>query len=289
MSLAPGARLDMALAAARRTLETAGVETAALDARLLVAAATGASHAALIARPGAPLDAAQAARLAGWLTRRAAGEPVSRILGTRGFWSLDLVVTPDVLDPRPDTETLIEAALAHVAARRKAPLRIVDLGVGSGAILAALLAELPNAFGLGLDRSEAAARVARDNLGRAGLGARAGVLVGDWANALAGAFDLVVSNPPYIASADIAGLAREVRDHDPRLALDGGADGLDAYRILAPAAARLLAPDGAALFEVGVGQAGDVTTLLAAAGLLPLAPVTDLSGVQRVARARRVE
>lgn len=280
-----GTRLDAALAQARRTLEAAGVEEAALDARLLVCAAAGVTHATLVARPESALDAEQAARLAGWLARREAGEPVSRILGRRGFWSLDLLVTPDVLDPRPDTETLVEAALDHVAGRRGEALRIVDLGVGSGAILAALLVEAPGAFGVGVDASEAAARVARRNLARAGLAARSCVIVADWDRALAGPFDLVLSNPPYIASADIAGLAPEVRLHDPRAALDGGADGLDAYRSLAPAAARLLAPGGAALFEVGAGQAQAVTALLAGAGLAPLAPRRDAGGVARVAGA----
>lgn len=282
---AAGTRLDAALAQARVVLEAAGVGEAALDARLLVCAAAGVTHAALVARPERALDAAQAARLDGFLARRAGGEPVSRILGRRGFWSLDLLVTPDVLDPRPDTETLVEAALDHVAGRRAAALRIVDLGVGSGAILAALLVEAPNAFGVGVDRSEAAARVAWRNLARAGVAARAGVIVADWDGALAGSFDLVVSNPPYVASGDIDGLAPEVRLHDPRGALDGGADGLDAYRRLAPAAARLLAPGGAALFEVGAGQAEAVTGLLAAAGLAPLAPRRDLGGEARVAGA----
>lgn len=282
---AAGMRLDAALAGARRALEAAGVEEAALDARLLVCAAADIAHATLVARPERPLEAAQAARLAGWLARRAGGEPVSRILGRRGFWSLDLVVTPDVLDPRPDTETLVEAALAHVAARRADALRIVDLGVGSGAILAALLVELPNAFGVGVDRSAAAARVARRNLAEAGVGGRAGVVVGDWDAALVGRFDLVVSNPPYVARGEIAGLAPEVRLHDPRAALDGGAEGLDAYRVLAPAAARLMAPGGATLFEVGAGQADDVAALLAGAGLAPLPPRRDAGGVARVVGA----
>ncbi|MBL8587805.1 MAG: HemK family protein methyltransferase, partial [Methylobacteriaceae bacterium] len=192
----------------------------------------------------------------------------------------------DVLDPRPDTETLVEAALAALGPRRGEPLRLVDFGTGSGAVAAALLAELPAAFAVALDRAPAAARLARDNLRRNGLADRAAVLVGDWDAALAGGFDLVVSNPPYIPAGDIAGLAPEVRLHDPRLALDGGPDGLDAYRRLAPAAARLLAPGGLVLFEVGAGQAPAVAALLAAAGLSPAAPARDLAGRERVAIAR---
>ncbi|MBK9081537.1 MAG: peptide chain release factor N(5)-glutamine methyltransferase [Rhizobiales bacterium] len=280
--VAGGTRLDAALAAARAMLAAAGVEEAALDARLLAQAATGLGHADLIARPETALDAAQAARLSAFLARRAAGEPVTRILGRRAFWSFELEVTPDVLDPRADTETLIEAALDLMGSRRDERLRIVDFGVGSGAILAALLTEFPRAAGVGVDLSDKAAAVAARNLARLGLGDRAQIVVGGWDAPLTGRFDLVASNPPYIVSSEIAGLAREVANHDPRLALDGGADGLDAYRALARRAAALIAPGGFVLFEVGRGQAPTVTDLLAAAGLATGPARRDVAGIERV-------
>ena len=280
-ALTPLTRVD----AARRILAQAFAgragEEAGLDARLLIEAATGLSHAALIASPQTPLGAAAPA-LAAMAARRIAGEPASRILGRRDFWSLTFRVTPDTLDPRPDTETLIEAAVDLLAARRGEALRIVDFGTGTGAILAALLSEFPQARGVGVDLSAAAAAVARDNLDQLGFGPRARIVVGDWDEGLEGRFDLIASNPPYIPAADIAALAREVRCHDPRLALDGGADGLDAYRRLAQVAARRLAPGGVALFEVGVGQAEAVAGLCGAAGLVPDAPRFDLGGVARV-------
>lgn len=273
------------VAAARRALagafaDCAGQE-ASLDARLLIEAATGLSHAALIAAPDAALGSAAPA-LATMAARRMAGEPISRILGRRDFWSMEFRVTPDVLDPRPDTETLIETAVKLLAARRLDALRIVDFGTGSGAILAALLSEFPNARGVGVDLSPAAAMVARDNLARLGLVGRADIAVGDWDEGLEGRFDLIASNPPYIPAADIAGLSREVRQHDPRLALEGGEDGYCAYRRLAPIAARRAAPGALTLFEVGIGQAQEVARLCAAAGLATQAPAPDLSGTPRV-------
>jgi release factor glutamine methyltransferase len=222
-----------------------------------------------------------------YAARRAAGEPLSRILGRREFWGLEFALSPETLDPRPDTETIVEAALAAFAGRRGEALRIVDFGVGSGALLAALLSELPAARGVGVDLSPGAAAQARANLESLGLEARAEIRVGDWAEGLDGPFDLIVANPPYIRSGDIAGLAREVRDHDPRLALDGGADGLDAYRALTPQIARLLAPAGRFLVEVGAGQADAVKALATAAGLADLATHRDLAGVERVVSGGR--
>ena len=281
---------QMGVEAARRALarafaERAG-EEAGLDARLLIEAATGMTHAAMIAAPQRPLGSS-AARLAEMAARRLVGEPISRILGRREFWSMNFTVTPDTLDPRPDTETLIEAAVDLFKARRQEPLRIVDFGTGTGAILAALLKEFPNARGVGVDLSAAAAQVARANLARLGFDARAQVVVSDWDAALEGEFDLIASNPPYIPAADIAGLAQEVREHDPRLALEGGVDGLDAYRRLAMVAARRLAPGGLALFEVGVGQAEAVAALCRSAGLEPAPARMDLAGIARVAPAFR--
>jgi release factor glutamine methyltransferase len=214
--------------------------------------------------------------------RRAAGEPVSRILARREFWGLPLMLSPEVLDPRPETETLVEAVLAEFGRERAAPLRLLDLGAGSGALLCALLTEFRAATGLAVDISAAAAAQARANLAACGLGARADVIGGSWGAALDGRFEIIVSNPPYIASAAIGGLAAEVRDHDPRLALDGGRDGLDAYRAIAPQVPRLLGPDGRFFLEVGAGQAGGVLAILAAEGLAEPATYADLAGLTRV-------
>ena len=231
--------------------------------------------------PDAPLGAS-AERVESFARRREAGEPLSRIEGRRAFWRYEFAITPDVLDPRADTETLVEAALAALQPRRGDALRVLDFGVGSGAILAALLGEWPNASGLGVDASSAASAVARRNLDALGLGARAQVRVGRWAEGIAGRFDVIVSNPPYIPSGDIAGLGREVREHDPLLALDGGRDGLDAYRALAPEIARLLAPQGRFFLEIGAGQGDDVAALLAGAGLAVTQRRRDLGGIERV-------
>jgi release factor glutamine methyltransferase len=212
---------------------------------------------------------------------------VGRLHGPREFWSLSFALSPDTLEPRPDTETVVEAALAALP-DRDAPLTMVDLGTGTGAILAALLSERPNAFGVGIDISAGAAHAARDNLARAGLASRSAVLVGSWGEALAGGFDLVVSNPPYIPSADIAGLSREVRLFDPARALDGGADGLAAYGAIASALPRLLAPGGTVVLELGIGQEAAVAALLRAQGIAPQGPAKlDLGGVPRALVGRK--
>jgi release factor glutamine methyltransferase len=206
---------------------------------------------------------------------------VSRILGRRGFWSLELAIGPAVLDPRPDSETLVQAVLDRCR-DRTAALRILDLGTGSGCLLLALLSELPNAGGVGLERAGDAAALARANTERCGLADRAEIRTEDWRLWTADArFDVVVCNPPYIATAQIDALAPEVARFDPRGALDGGADGLDAYRALAPRTAALLAPDGLAVFEVGAGQADAVAALLRAAGLRTYPPLCDLAGTPR--------
>ena len=256
------------------------------EAALLLTSVCPLRMAELVAAPDAPLGEA-AAPLAAAAARRFAGEPLSRILGRREFWSLEFAISPNVLDPRPDTETVVEAALAAFAERRAEPLRVLDLGVGSGALLCALLSELSAARGLGVDLSEAAAAAARANVEALGFSDRAEVRVGDWAAGLAGPFDIVVANPPYVRSGDIAFLEREARVHDPRLALDGGADGLDAYRALAPEMARLLAPTGRFFLEVGAGQADAVKALAAAAGLVDLATHRDLAGIERVVSGGR--
>ncbi|HEY0837539.1 MAG TPA: peptide chain release factor N(5)-glutamine methyltransferase [Azospirillum sp.] len=271
--------------AAEARLSAAGVDTPELDARLLLQHALDLTRDQILTRAHDPVTPEQAARLDALVGRRAAREPVSRILGSRGFWTLDLGLNADTLDPRPDTESVVEAALDAVV-DRAAPLRLLDLGTGTGCILLALLAELPNATGLGVDVSPQAVAAAAGNAARNGLDRRARFQTGDWAAGLAERFDLVVSNPPYIPSADIAALEPEVRVHDPLRALDGGADGLDAYRIIAAQLPGLLKDGGSAVLEVGAGQASDVAGLLAAAGLRVTGVFRDLGGVERCVRAR---
>jgi release factor glutamine methyltransferase len=273
--------------AAAGRLRQAGLATPELDARLLVAAAFETQPEALILAPDEPVTAAQAALAEALLARRLAGEPVDRILGRREFWGLSFTLGPATLSPRPDTETLVAAAL-EAKAEPRAPLTILDLGTGTGAILVALLVERPCAFGIGVDASAEAAVIARRNAARHGVSERAAFLAADWDAALAGRFDLIVSNPPYIPTKDLAGLAREVACHDPRLALDGGADGLAAYRRVVPAAARLLAPDGVAVLELGAGQEAAVCNLAMQQGLRPEGPAhADLGGIARALVLRR--
>lgn len=276
-----------ALARLAQTFERAGLEEPRREARLALREALGVTAAALIAEPNEALDPASAARLAQVAERRAAGEPLSKIVGRREFWGLDLIVSADVLDPRPETETLVEAALKVIGPRRRDPLRILDLGVGSGAILCALLSECPAAAGLGVDASPAAVAVARLNLDTCGFASRAEIRLGSWTEGVEGPFDLIVSNPPYIPSADIDGLEREVRDFDPRLALDGGADGLNAYRAILPAAAALLSPGGRLIVEVGAGQGGQVLGLAARLGFVHAETRRDLAGIERVVVGER--
>jgi release factor glutamine methyltransferase len=252
-----------------------------IDARLLVEAAAGATRADIIANPRRALTGDQATALEGYLARREKREPVSHILGAKGFWKIMLRVTPAVLTPRPDTETLLDVVLPMFGEHEA--FRVLDLGVGSGAILLAILAEREGATGLGVDASEAALEVARENAASLSLAHRVTLERGDWTVGLADdRYDLVVCNPPYIRTGDIAGLAPEVRDHEPRLALDGGRDGLKAYRVLAPQILRVLRPGGRFAVEIGVGQRGAVDALLAAAGAEALAVTNDLAGRERV-------
>jgi release factor glutamine methyltransferase len=267
-------------------LRAAGVETPVLDARLLVQHALGADWNQLYIGPDRELTERERADLGQLLDRRVAREPVSRILGRREFWSLELLVGPDTLDPRPDTETIVDAALKLVP-RRDLHLRILDLGTGTGAILLALLTELPSATGLGVDRAPGAVATATENARLLGLEGRARFRNGDWGRGIEERFDLIVANPPYIRRDDIAGLAPEVRDFDPLLALDGGPDGLDAYRALAPDLERLLDPGGCAVLEVGQGQAAAVSRILEAAGLRPAGSARDLGGIERCVIAQR--
>jgi release factor glutamine methyltransferase len=251
---------------AAAVLAYAGVETPKRDARVLLCEAAGIDHAALLRDPDARLGGDAAARLENFVERRLKREPVSRILGRREFWGLTLRISAEVLDPRADTETLVAAAVETLRHRRNDPLRILDLGTGSGALLCACLSEFPRGFGIGIDRSEAACVIARENLAACMLAARGGIVCGDWGEALAGGFDLVLSNPPYIASGMIATLAPEVRDYDPWRSLDGGPDGLAAYRAIAADLAWLCAPAGVAILEIGHDQAESAAEYFRAAG-----------------------
>ncbi len=253
---------------------------------LLLAEATGLAPDRVRIETDTVLAPEAEARFAALLARRAARQPIAQILGRREFWSLTFRVTPDVLDPRPDSETLVTAVLERVA-DRKANLRLLDFGTGSGCLLLSLLHELPEAQGLGIDQSEAALAVARGNAASLGLEARATFQLGDWGSGLAGTFDIVISNPPYIESGTIAALAPEVARHEPLSALDGGADGLEAYRRLIPDAARLLAPDGLVALEIGQGQEAAVAALLERAGFGAVAMAADLGGTIRVLLGRK--
>jgi len=256
-----GLSLGQAHATATRLLRQAKNETPELDARLLLCHAAGLSHEAFVAGLNDTLPVDAGARFSALFERRLAGEPVSRIMGVRQFYGRSFRIDGSTLDPRPDTETLIEAALTLVD--RWAPLRLLDLGTGSGCILITLLAELRKATGVGVDLSLPALECALANAKTLGIAERADFLASDWLEAVSGTFDLVVANPPYLSQADMAGLAREVRDHDPIGALDGGPDGLSAYRRIAPKLRKVLRPGGIALFEIGPSQADAVSTLLA--------------------------
>ncbi len=275
-----GETVGRALGRAAARLADAGVEQPRRDARLLLAEALEADAAQVAAWPERRLAAAAAARFEGFVARRAAREPVSRILGRREFWGLEFALAPATLDPRPETETLVEAVLERCA-DRDAAIPILDLGTGSGCLLLALLAELPRAFGLGLDRSFEAARQARANAYGLGLAARSRFVVGDWCESLGGEWKVIVSNPPYIINSDMAALAPEVALYDPRGALCGGEDGLDAYRRLAEGVGRLLSRDGILALEVGAGQADCVVEILSRAGLRVFDRRCDLAGLER--------
>ena len=270
-----------ALAAGRGYLRNSQVEATNEDARLLLLDACGVDPVALVTDGGRPLTEPEADRFATSLDRRAAGEPTSRIIGRRPFWSLDLAVRAGVLDPRADSEALVRLAVRIANRSGAPPRRILDLGCGSGALLCALLSEFDGAYGVGVDLSAEACAASQANIAKCGFGDRAAVLRASWCEALTGSFDLVVSNPPYIRAADIAGLDREVRDHDPPLALDGGEDGLDAYRALFAAVPRILSPGGAFAVEFGFRQEGDVARLAAVGGLRKIDSERDFSGRDR--------
>jgi release factor glutamine methyltransferase len=289
-ALDPRASIGTARRDLARSFRRLGLATPELDARLLVGHALGLDHAGLAAQATRVLTTDETAAIAALAARRCAREPVARIVGVKEFWGLSLRLNCATLVPRPETETVVEAALAAVdrlQARRRA-LNLADLGTGSGALLLALLAELPAARGFGTDISRTALSCARANAAPLGLADRACFVACDFAAALQGPFDLIVSNPPYVVRDDIATLAPEVRVFDPRLALDGGPDGLDAYRAIAAAAPHLLGPDGILVLELGIGQLDAVESLLAAAGLVPVEePRHDLLGVARALAVKR--
>ena len=262
-------------------LRAAGIENAPLDARVLLAHALGLDAAQLISATDEAVPAEVQARFENAIARRAAHEPVAHIVGVKEFWSRPFAVSRDVLVPRPETETLVEAAL-RAKPDRGAALRVLDLGTGSGALLAAILIERPNAAGVGVDRSMRTLAVARANLDALGVGERAHLVCGDWGSSLSGPFDIVVANPPYIATKEIAALPPEVRDHDPGAALDGGEDGLAAYRAIVSDLAQLLAQDGVAILELGDGQEQAVAELVRRAHILVNgSAIRDLAGRPR--------
>ena len=267
-----------------------GIDSAELDARILVGAVLGLDLSTLIAQARRSLTPDESRRLEAFAERRAAGEPVARILGFKEFWGLPLQLSAETLVPRPDTETVVELALEIWRSQcgLDRTIRIADIGTGSGAILLALLSELPEAEGVGTDISFAALRIAKINAARLGFAQRVAFVVCNYTAALSGPFDLMVSNPPYIRSAEIAGLESEVRNFDPLAALNGGADGLDAYRAIIPAAAGLLAPTGALIVEAGLGQSGQIQRLMMTSGLTPeRTPKADLAGVPRAVAGRK--
>jgi release factor glutamine methyltransferase len=279
------------LAATRQALaekfRQAGIDSADADARLLITHALGIDRAALIANGERTLIAEEMKAIDVLAGRRLKREPIARIFGLKEFWSLSLHISPAVLVPRPETETVVEAALDFIVreALRMESLRILDIGTGSGALLLALLSELSNAHGTGIDISTPALGVARVNAERHALVSRCTFVTCDIAAGLPGPFDLIVSNPPYVAHDDIATLAPEVRDYDPALALDGGSDGLNGYRAIAKDARRLLAPGGRLIVELGAGQETAVRALFTNARLTVGAARNDLAGIPRALSA----
>ena len=278
---------DEMLKSVRARFNASGVENPALDARVLVMRGAGINEVDLISRGASPLSEQQIEIIEQMVSRRLMGEPVSRILGGREFWGLWFKVTPDTLDPRPDTETLVSAAL-DFAKRRQfelgRPLRLLDLGTGSGCILISLLSELKEAHGVGIDLNAGAVAVSCENNMVNGVGDRAEFRVGSWFDAVKEGelFDLILSNPPYIPHDEIESLAVEVKNHDPILALSGGSDGLGPYKIILGDVKKHLACGGHVFFEIGQGQEVDIARLAMDAGLNHIESYSDLSGIIRV-------
>ncbi|MFC5066844.1 peptide chain release factor N(5)-glutamine methyltransferase [Flaviflagellibacter deserti] len=273
------------LADAVERLRMARRDTPELDARVLLKEALKLSDTDVITKLDDPASPEGVVAFNCMVARRVRGEPVARIIGHREFWGMRFDLGPETLVPRPDTEILVESALA--AFRRAPPKRVLDLGTGTGCILISVLSEFPEAAGVGVDKSERATAVARKNAERLGMNGRARFVVGDWASSLDGRFDLIVSNPPYIARGKIADLDVEVSVHDPHLALDGGSDGLHAYRRVAEESARLLPEGGVVIVELGEGQEKDVASIMREAGLKPEKAAPDLAGIPRALAALR--
>jgi release factor glutamine methyltransferase len=268
-------------------LAAAGLDQPRREAWLLLGHVMARSRAGLMAAADESVPRDVAAQAETLVERRARGEPLAYLVGEKEFWSLALRVTPAVLIPRPDSETVVEAALAALPSGPAA--RILDLGTGSGCLLLAILSERPRVFGIGVDLSPAALDVARANAGQLGLASRTGFLASNWDAALAGSFDLIVSNPPYIRTDDLAALPRGIREYEPRRALAGGSDGLDAFRAIVGGASRLLRRGGWLGLEVGAGQADAVVAMLRAAGFVDLDKRRDLAGIDRCVSGRSAQ
>jgi len=288
VALTAGETIASTRMALARSFAAAAIESPELDARILVGHALGLDPAGIISQASRQLSRAERAGIAALAQRRLAREPVARIVGIKEFWGLPFRLNAETLVPRPETETVVEAALVALGPQRQSALRIGDLGTGSGALLAALLSECPAALGVGTDLSTSAIACARSNAWALGLQERAVFTVCDYSAALKGPFDLLVSNPPYVRRGDIPTLQPEVRLFDPARALDGGVDGLHGYRAIAADARRLLAPNGLIVVELGTEQARAVASLFLAAGLAVDDPYSDLSGLARALPARPV-
>jgi release factor glutamine methyltransferase len=280
-----GPALSALLADATKRLRAAGLDDPRREALALADAILGLDAARRVAAPDQPVTALDTALFENALIRRASREPFARIAGRREFWSLDFALSPDTLVPRPDSETLVEAVLGEIIDRDGA-LEILDLGTGSGCLLLALLSELPNAHGLGIDCAEGAIKTARENAKHLGFGGRVQFQTGDWYTGLTGRFDVVVANPPYIAEGARAGLAPEVRDHDPPRALFAGVDGLDAFRAIMPGLPKLMREGGLAAFECGAGQSNELSEIISNFGFSAIASRRDLGGQIRVVLSR---
>lgn len=277
------------LAAARKRLQAAGVADPLFDARLLIGEVIAFSLTDFVMKPDRPLTQEEQARIASMIERRAGGEPVHRILGHREFHGLDLLLSKDTLEPRPDTEVLVDTLLPALkeAVSHKGSARILDLGTGTGAICLALLKECPDATGIGSDISTGALETAAKNASRNGLETRFEIMQSDWFEKISGRFDIIVSNPPYIRSDIVTTLDREVRHHDPMAALDGGQDGLAPYRLIAADAGRFLVENGIVGVEIGFDQRLDVSTIFASNGFSLVEAVKDYGGNDRVLIFRR--
>lgn len=287
MNIFCGLKADISLAETARammqTFKAAGIDEADADARVLIGHALRLDRTQIVTQSRRILKDNEISAVKALAARRLKREPMSRIVGIKEFWSLPLTVTPDVLVPRPETETVVEAALKALEndGRQRENLRILDIGTGSGALLLALLRELTNATGIGTDISPTALQVARQNAARHDLTARSNFVACDIAAGVQGQFDLVVSNPPYVARSEIPTLAPEVRDYDPVLALDGGRDGLNGYRAIAGDSGSLLCVGGRLIVELGAGQEPVVRALFTNNGLRVTAVRKDLSGMAR--------